>query len=88
VDVFEKTARADTPQRARARAADACAVPRCARGGLASASPQVLDSPVVHQWLVTALRFMPDEPDYVFSAAVDGLVCKARALTWHGRLRA
>ena len=36
----------------------------------------VLDQGAVHMWLVTALRFLPQHRDYVFSSAVDGRVCQ------------
>ena len=30
----------------------------------------------VHPWLVSALKFFPDDGDYVYTASVDGTVCR------------
>jgi hypothetical protein len=34
----------------------------------------VLDTNAVHMWLVSALKFLPNDPDYVYTTSVDGTV--------------
>jgi hypothetical protein len=38
----------------------------------------VLDTNAVHMWLVSALKFLPNDADYVYTTSVDGTVQKAR----------
>ena len=46
----------------------------------------MLERNAVHLWLCCALRFLPQEPDYVYTASIDGTVCRARPAAYYTRV--